>query len=122
MISSANKWRIAFLATFAASLPVIVFLGYLTIDQGVTVTYMSQGYAETKDDLSRLAKIFPKSTYSKNDILFLLRKNDPRAFIVETPCTIQLQGLRFEFNEQDKLMNITTQAQSAPEYACGGRT
>ncbi|MDH5631751.1 MAG: hypothetical protein OEZ10_02025 [Gammaproteobacteria bacterium] len=90
----------------------------IVLDQGISITYMSQGYEDTEADLERLAKLYPKSAHSKKDILYLLRKQNPDGFIVETQCTIQIHGLRFEFNNKGKLLNITVQAESKPEYDC----
>ena len=115
---TTRKWKIAFFTTLIISLPTVAFLGYGFVDQAVTISYMSQGYKETVSDLKRLGKIFPIDTYAKKDILVLLRQNNPDAFIVETKCRIQLNGLRFEFDEHNKLININTRAQYESEKAC----
>ena len=118
MDNSAKKWRIAFFLTIAAALPLILFFAYSALDQGITITCLSQGYAETEEDLARLAKIFPKNAYTKKDIVVLLRQHNPEAFIVETSCTVELQNLRFEFDGKGRLLNINTKAQSSPDYEC----
>ncbi|MET0123393.1 MAG: hypothetical protein ABW124_20335 [Candidatus Thiodiazotropha sp. 6PLUC9] len=116
-----NKWKWAFLTSVALSFVAIVFLLYAVIDQGVTITYMSQGYSDSEKDLQRLAAVFPKEAYSKKDLVYLLRRENPDAIIVDSKCAVQLRGLRFEFSENGKLININTKAESSPEYECGDR-
>ncbi|WP_146083321.1 hypothetical protein [Methylobacter tundripaludum] len=120
MEKSINKWKWAFFISTALLISAVAFLLYAVMDQGVTITYMSQGYGDTEKDLERLAKVFPKDVYSKKDIVYLLRREYPEAFIVERKCTVQLRRLRFEFSETGKLIDINTKAESSPEYECGG--
>lgn len=118
MDKPTNKWKWAFLGSVVISGPVIVFLLYTILDQGLTITYMTEGYQDTEQSLQRLATIFPKETLTKKDIVYLLRKTNPEAFIVENECTVQLRGLRFKFNNDDKLININTNAEASPEKEC----
>ena len=117
MKNNSTKWKWAFFISITVCLAVIVFMAYGLLDQGITITYMSDGYERTEKDLDHLAGIFPKN-YDKKDILYLLRKNNPDAFIVEDKCTVQLNGLRFEFDQNGKLKNINTRAEYSSEYEC----
>ena len=56
-----------------------------------------------------ISKVFPKN-YLKKDIIYILRKNYPKALIVEDPMTVQIEGLRFEFDKSGKLININPRA------------
>jgi len=117
MKNNSTKWKWAFFISIAVFVIVTAFMAYGLLDQGITITYMSNGYERTEKDLNRLAEIFPKN-YNKKDILYLLRKNNPDAFIVEDECTVQLAGLRFEFDQNGKLKNINTRAEYSSEYEC----
>jgi len=108
MEKSINKWKWAFFISTALLISAVAFLLYAVMDQGVTITYMSQGYGDTEKDLERLAKVFPKDVYSKKDIVYLLRREYPEAFIVEGKCTVQLRGLRLSLAKQGNLL-ISTQ-------------
>ena len=114
----SSKWRLAFFISTGISLPVIAFLLYGIIDQGVTITYMSEGYEQTKKDLEVLASAFPLDRYNKKDIVTVLRRKNPDAFIVETVCTVQLAGIRFDFDKSGALSAINSRAQYASEKEC----
>ena len=114
---NSTKWKWAFFISIAVSAIVFVIMAYGLLDQSITITYMSEGYEKTERDLKRLATIFPND-YDKKDILFLLRKKNPDAFIVENDCTVQLNGLRFEFDGNGRLKNINTRAEYSSEYVC----
>jgi len=79
---------------------------------------MTQGYSDTKQDFQRLAEIYQKDKYTKKDIVYILRKHSPDAFIVETACYVQVRGLRFEFATDGKLTNIETRATFVPAPEC----
>jgi hypothetical protein len=114
----SSKWRLAFFISTGISLPVIAFLLYGIIDQGVTITYMSEGYDQTKKDLEVLSSVFPLDRYNKKDIVTILRRKNPDAFIVETACAVKLAGISFEFNKNGVLSAINTRAQYTSEKEC----
>jgi hypothetical protein len=120
IVGPMNKWRSAFFVTLVLSLLGIGGLAYRVIDQATTLTYVTDGYGRTEKDLQVLADTFPRDTYTRKDIVVVLRKIDPKAFIVETKCAVQLNGLRFEFNATGQLMGINPKAESSPEYECPG--
>lgn len=63
MDSQATKTGLVFFVAVTLGLPAIVLLADAILDQGVTITHMSQGYADTEEDLENLAQIFPKGSY-----------------------------------------------------------
>lgn len=50
-------WRLVFLVVVSLGLSAIVLLAYAIRDQSVTITHMSQGYADTEKDLERLIQM-----------------------------------------------------------------
>jgi hypothetical protein len=113
-----RKWRIVIFVALAVALAAIPVLLHGMLDQAVTITHMSDGYFRTEKDFKTLAQAFPRDRYRKKDIVVILRRIDPQGFIVETRCSVQLNGLRFEFNARDELVGINTKAESAPDYEC----
>lgn len=120
MSVSVQTWRVAFFATLVVGVGSIAFLAYMVLDQGVTVTHMSEGYSRTEKDLKTLGDAFPRDRYNKKDILVVLRKLDPDGFIVETKCAVQLNGLRFEFDNRGRLVKVNTKGEFSPEHECPG--
>jgi hypothetical protein len=118
MAGLTQPWRVAFFAALAIGVVIIALLAYGILDQAVTITHMSDGYSRTEKDLKTLGSVFPRDRYNKKDILVLLRKLDPKGFIVETRCTVQVDGLRFEFDGKGRLVNVNTQAETSPDYEC----
>ena len=117
-MNTARKWKIAFFTALVITLPTITLLGYGFVNEAVTISYMSEGYKDTEKALNRLGEIFPHDAYTKKDILVLLRRNNPDAFIVETKCNISLGHLRFDFDNKNKLVNINTRAQFESAVEC----
>lgn len=114
----ASRWRTAFFVAIGLNVIVGALLGYAIIDQAVTISYMSQGYDQTKKDLIVLAAAFPLDRYNKKDIVAILRRKNPDAFIVETRCSVQLDGIRFDFKSSGVLSSIETRAQYSGESEC----
>jgi len=63
-----NKWRLGFWICFIILLFVSGFAFYSIIDQGVTITYMRDGYENTENDLNSLIDIINAEDYSKKTI------------------------------------------------------
>ena len=113
------NWRVAFFVTLALALTAIGFLTYLLLDQSVSYGYLSVEHEDTVKDLESLAAAFPHDRYNRKDVLAVLRRNNPKAFIVETPCAVQMNGLLFEFDKQGGLVRIATRTQHSPGHRCG---
>lgn len=63
-----NKWKVAFWICFVLLVSVSVFTIYSIIDQGVTITYMKEGYTSTENDLNTLIQIVNSNDLSKKEI------------------------------------------------------
>ena len=113
-----SRWKIAFFVLTGVFLLVTAFLLYGIIDQAVTISYMSQGYNQTKKDLEILAGVYPHDRYTKKDIVVVLRRSNPDGFIVESECAVQLDGIRFEFDKNGALSEINTRAQYTEGKVC----
>src|SRR5437868_10645226 len=94
-----NRWKAAFFG-----LLIVAGLGgaaaaYGLVDQGVTLTYMQQGYTETVDDLEVLRRLLPAAAprLQRAEVLALLRQQHPHAFIVATDTSVHVGQLTFLF-------------------------
>jgi len=67
-----NRWKTAFWILFTISIVTIGFLIYGILDQGVSLTYMKEGYSDTEIDLQSLVNILNKTNFSKDSILHTL--------------------------------------------------
>ena len=91
MVKATNKWKWAFFVSTATLLTICAFLLYVVIDQSVTITYMSQGYDDTEKDLERLAATFPKDTYTKKDVVYVLRQRGFNFEVHNGLCSLRSQ-------------------------------
>ena len=71
-----NKWKIGFWICLTTLLLTVGLGLYAILDQGVTLTYMKEGYADTKSDLDRLVKIINDTDLSKDEIKRTLKTDD----------------------------------------------
>lgn len=60
-----NKWKIVFWCCLTLLVSVTVFSLYPIIDQGVSLTYLKEGYTDTENDLDQLI-VISKFTMYKN--------------------------------------------------------
>lgn len=67
-----NKWKVAFWICLLLLLLVSTFSIYSIIDQGVTITYMKEGYTSTENDLNTLIQIVNSNKLSKKEIIDVL--------------------------------------------------
>lgn len=63
-----NKWKLAFWSCSTILIFSIGFLVYEIIDQGVTLTYQKEGYANTENNLDELIKIINQTGLTKSEI------------------------------------------------------
>ena len=68
-----NKWKIAFWKCLIVLIAITGLSIYSIINQGVTITYMKEGYADTESDLDNLAKFISQTDMSKAQIKASLR-------------------------------------------------
>lgn len=71
-----NKWKIRFSICLTTLLLTVVLGLYALLDQGVTLSYMKEGYADTKSDLNQLVKIINDTDLSKDQIRKTLKSDD----------------------------------------------
>lgn len=70
-----NKWKIGFWICFILLLTIVAIGFYSIIDQGVSLTYVKEGYSQTETDLKELIEIMNNTDLSKDQIRTLLLKN-----------------------------------------------
>ncbi|MHB8131666.1 MAG: Imm58 family immunity protein [Mobilitalea sp.] len=102
-----NKWKIAFFCCLVLFIASSAFFIYSVIDQGVSYTYLKVSYDEQVEANKVLGNLIVKGgqKYSQKDILYLLRQEYPKAFIVEEKNTISIGANKFEF-EKDRLVKV----------------
>ncbi len=68
-----NKWKIAFWSCFVLLIATISIGAYTILDQAVTITYMKEGYTDTKADLAILIDLINDTDLSKEAIILKLK-------------------------------------------------
>lgn len=63
-----NKWKLAFWICFVMLILTGGFGFYNILDQGVTITYMKQGYENTENDLKTIIDIVNYKDFRKSSI------------------------------------------------------
>jgi hypothetical protein len=71
-----NKWKIGFWICLTTLLLTVGLGLYAILDQGVTLTYMKEGYTDTESDLNQLIKIINDTDLSKDKIKRTLKSDD----------------------------------------------
>jgi len=74
---------------------------YAILDQGVTLTYMKEGYGDTKSDLEQLVKIINDTDLTKDQIKRTL-KSDDLDFKADT-VSLRRTDLIFEENKLKRI-------------------
>ncbi len=94
-----KKWKIAFFVVLVALLASNIFWFMSILDQGITYTYQQVTVDDQKKSIETLGTLVVQNSQNMNqkDILHLLRKAAPDAFIVEENNIISVEGLKFEF-------------------------
>ena len=103
-----NKWKIAFWCCLALLVVVTVFSVYSIIDQGVTLTYLKEGYTDTENDLDQLIEIINKTDLTKEQIQTELKDHRLFEYMDFKSDTISLERFILIF-ENEKLKNVTKQ-------------
>ena len=100
-----NKWKISFWVCFATLIFVSVSMLYLIIDQGVSLTYIKEGYSDTEEDLSSLTKIINETDLSKEQIRASLtgRKDFELLDFKSDSVSLNRITLSFKNNKLDKI-------------------
>lgn len=100
-----NKWKIGFWICFVTLLATLGLGLYSIIDQGVTLTYMRQGYEETEDDLKQLMKIINETDLTKEKIKDLVTADKDLGYLNVNGDTITLSRVTLIFKD-DRLNKI----------------
>lgn len=103
-----NKWKIAFWCCLTILILVTGFFLYTVIDQGVTLTYQKEGYADTENDLEQIMKIINKTDFSKSQIETELKDHKLYEFMDFQSDTIVLDRVLLIF-DNNKLKTVTKQ-------------
>jgi phosphoglycerate-specific signal transduction histidine kinase len=103
-----NKWRLAFWISILILLVVSVIGLYSVMDQGVTITYMKDGYTNTENDLNSLVEIINETNLTKSEIEAKLKTHRFFEFMDFKKDTIPLERISLIF-ENDTLRNIENQ-------------
>lgn len=103
-----NKWKIAFWCCLTILILVTGFFLYTVIDQGVTLTYQKEGYADTENDLEQIMKIINKTDFSKSQIETELKDHKLYKFMDFQSDTIVLDRVLLIF-DNNKLKTVTKQ-------------
>ena len=103
-----NKWRLAFWISILTLLIVTAIGLYSIIDQGVTITYMRDGYTNTENDLNSLVELINKTNLTKSEIETKLKTHRFFEFMDFKKDTIPLERISLIF-ENDTLRKIEKQ-------------
>ena len=100
-----NKWKIGFWICFVTLIATLGLGLYSVIDQGVSLTYMRQGYEETENDLKGLMKIINQTDLTKKEVTDLLTSDKEVGFVHVDGDKITLGRTTLTF-ENDRLKQI----------------
>ena len=95
----------AFWICFVVLITTGLFGFYQVIDQGVTITYMREGYSETENDLETLIELVNTTDLSKNEIKVKLKNHRLNEFMDFGTDTIGLERILLIFRN-DSLRKI----------------
>lgn len=103
-----TNWKLAFFISIIALLFSNTFWLYTTIDHGISYGYQNDSLREQIKNSEILGSLIIKGSqqYLKKDILYILRKQNKNAFIVEEENIIIINTIRFIF-KNNKLVKIT---------------
>ena len=94
-------WKLAFIVSVLVLLVTNAMWANALIDQGITLKYahaMNYEKGRAIRDLGALV-VQGAASYTKKDVLFLLREAKPEAFIVDEGETLNCEGIQFRFSE-----------------------
>lgn len=103
-----KKWKIAFWIVLTLLVLVTVFSFYEIIDQGVTITYMKDGYSDTESDLNTLIELINETDLSKKEVESVLKNHKHFEFMNFETDTVSLDRILLYF-KNDTLDKIEKQ-------------
>lgn len=93
------NWKRACYTAVALLVASNLLWAYYVVDSGVTATYQAVSYQEALRDLGVMKRLLPEaSPLTRADLLALLRRTNPDAFIVDDSTGVHMSGLLFEFD------------------------
>ncbi len=103
-----NKWKIAFWICLFALVITGLFGLYGIIDQGVTLTYMKEGYTDTENDLATLIDVINKTNLTKSEIEETIKDHRLYEFMDFNSDTVALERVELYF-KNDTLNKVQMQ-------------
>jgi len=103
-----NQWKVAFWICLLQLLLVSALSILCLINQGETITYMTEGYTSTENDLNTLIQIVNSNNLSKKEIVDELKAYRFYDSIDFKRDTIPLERVEFIF-KNDTLQQIIKQ-------------
>ena len=102
-----KSWKTAFFLCVLLLIASNIFWLYVVLDQSISYTYLGVSYDEQKQANEELGRLIVGGarSYSKKDLVHLLRLSKPDAFIVEEEDLVVYEGIYFRFSE-DKLISV----------------
>ena len=98
-----NKWRTAFWTLLTVFVLTTLFLLYSILDQGVTLTYMREGYKDTESDLQQISQIIRgKLTFED------FKEITDRYPDLGDSTSIELNRIKINFGTDKKVSSVTT--------------
>ena len=103
-----NRWKIAFFVMLGVSLLSVGYLAIEVVDQGITYTYASVSYEETQRSLAMMERLLPtlEGHARRAQLIELVRDQNPKAFIMATDSTIDVDGVVFHFTTDGRLRSV----------------
>ena len=103
-----NRWRVAFFVLLVVWIFSVLTLGYFIVDAGITQTYAGVSAEDSERALAVLERLVPaiQRRSDRTALLELLRAQNPRAFIVATDSTVEVDGLTFRFGVDRQLRSV----------------
>ncbi len=105
-----NKWKIAFWICFTTLFIVTAFSAYIILDQSVTLTYMSDEFTDTENDLDNISKFINDTDLSKSQIKKSLTSHHLFEYMNVYNDTVSLDRVSLIFKD-NKLKKVTKQLQ-----------
>jgi hypothetical protein len=98
-----NKWRTAFWTLLTVFVLTTILLLYSVLDQGVTITYMREGYRDTEHDLEQVSQII-KGKLTFEDF----KEITDRYPDLGDSTSIELNRIKINFGTDKKVSSVTT--------------
>ena len=98
-----NKWRTAFWTLLTVFVLTTLFLLYSILDQGVTLTYMREGYKDTENDLQQISQVI-KGKLTFEDF----KEITDRYPDLGDSSSIDLNRVKINFGTDKKVSSVTT--------------